>query len=448
MSKKSTTTRNESDVQIDAPIKPDGKDGMNPRATMPAGNSTNSSEDGVFGWYRYIQDFTGDFALAWLKSLASESQLIWEPFAGSGTTLVAAKMLGMPSIGYDLNPLMVDVARVKIDWNIDTSVVVRDANRIFNDVMASGSLEPSDAVKGKWDVYGDQLALDGVLHYPADKKLEKWISPQVLLRFQNILREIERSEPGVRDFLRVAVASLVVPASNMTFRPNICYEARPTLDFPVARVFLDRTTQMAKDFDALPRGSKASSSVFVGDARTDGPSGADVIFTSPPYPNDMEYIHQTRLELALLEYAHNQSDLTKLKKQMISSSVKLVYRENEWQKKSGLEVDSVNAVCSQIAETLIGKNWGWNAADMTAQFFGGMRSVLQNWNERLLPNGVAAVVIGDSAFNGVKVPTDLLLADVAKNHGFVCEDIEVFRTRWNTKHDIELRESVVILRKI
>ena len=448
MSKKSMTTRNESDVQTDAPVKPGGKDGLNPRATMPAGSSTNSSEDGVFGWYRYIQDFTGDFALAWLKSLASESQLIWEPFAGSGTTLVAAKMLGTPSIGYDLNPLMVDVARVKIDWNIDTSVVVREANRIFNDVMASGSLEPNDAVIGKWDVYGDQLALDGVLHYPADKKLEKWISPQVLLRFQNILREIERSEPGVRDFLRVAVASLVVPASNMTFRPNICYEARPTLDFPVARVFLDRTTQMAKDFDALPRGSKAPSSVFVGDARTDGPSGADVIFTSPPYPNDMEYVHQTRLELALLEYAHSQSDLTKLKKQMISSSVKLVYRENEWQKKSGLEVDSVNAVCSQIAETLIGKNWGWNAADMTAQFFGGMRSVLQNWNERLLPNGVAAVVIGDSAFNGVKVPTDLLLADVAKNHGFVCKDIEVFRTRWNTKHDIELRESVVILRKI
>ena len=448
MFKKSTTIQKEPDVQANAIGKPAGKDELNPRATMPAGNSTNSLDDGVFGWYRYIQDFTGDFALTWLKSLASQSQLVWEPFAGSGTTLVAAKMLGLPSIGYDLNPLMVDVAKVKIDWNIDTSVVVREANRIFNDVMASGLHEPIEAVKGKWDSYGDQLLLDGVLHYPADKKLEKWISPQVLLRFQNVLLEIEKGEPSVRDFLRVAVASLVVPASNMTFRPNICYEARPTLDFPVARFFLDRTTQMAEDFDALPRGFKAPSSVFVGDARTDGPSGADVIFTSPPYPNDMEYIHQTRLELALLEYAHSQSDLTKLKKKMISSSVKLVYRENEWQKKSGIEVDSVNAVCGQIAETLIGKNWGWNAADMTAQFFGGMRSVLQNWNNRLLPNGVAAVVIGDSAFNGVKVPTDLLLADVAKNHGFLCEDIEVFRTRWNTKHDIELRESVVILRKI
>lgn len=419
-----------------------------PRATMLAGSSTNSRDDGVFGWYQYIQDFTGDFALSWLKSIAGRSQLVWEPFAGSGTTLVAAKLLGIPSIGYDLNPLMVDVARVKLDWTVRTSVVLREAKKIFDIVMATGTPEPLDAVKGQWDVYGEQLLSTGVLHYPADKKLEKWISPQVLLRFQNILLEIERSNARVREFLRVAIASLAVPASNMTFRPNICYEARPTLDFPVARAFLDRVTQMVADIDSLPRRTKVSSSVLVGDARNDGPSGADIIFTSPPYPNDMEYIHQTRLELALLEYVQKTSDLTNLKKRMISSSVKLVYRENDWQKKSGLEIDSVTAVCNQIQETLIGKNWGWNAADMTAQFFGGMRSVLQNWNNRLESNSCAAVVIGDSAFNGIKVSTDLILADVAKSHGFLCEDIEVFRTRWNTKHDIELRESVVVLRKI
>lgn len=419
-----------------------------PRATMLAGSSTNSRDDGVFGWYQYIQDFTGDFALSWLKSIAGRSQLVWEPFAGSGTTLVAAKLLGIPSIGYDLNPLMVDVARVKLDWTVRTSVVLREAKKIFDIVMATGTPEPLDAVKGQWDVYGEQLLSTGVLHYPADKKLEKWISPQVLLRFQNILLEIERSNARVREFLRVAIASLAVPASNMTFRPNICYEARPTLDFPVARAFLDRVTQMVADIDSLPRRTKVPSSVLVGDARNDGPSGADIIFTSPPYPNDMEYIHQTRLELTLLEYVQKTSDLTNLKKRMISSSVKLVYRENDWQKKSGLEIDSVTAVCNQIQETLIGKNWGWNAADMTAQFFGGMRSVLQNWNNRLESNSCAAVVIGDSAFNGIKVSTDLILADVAKSHGFLCEDIEVFRTRWNTKHDIELRESVVVLRKI
>lgn len=419
-----------------------------PRATMPVGSSTNSSQDGVFGWYQYIQDFTGDFALTWLKSVALNRDLLWEPFSGSGTTLVAAKILGIPSVGYDLNPFMVDVSKAKLDWKIRTESVLRDARRIFNVVTTSETPEPADAVKGKWDSYSENLFLDGVDHYPSDKKLEKWISPQVLLRFQRILSEIDSAEKSVQLFLQVAVASLVVPASNMTFRPNICYEARPTLDFPVARAFLARVEQMVADFETLPRSSQVPARAFLGDARFEGPERADVIFTSPPYPNDMEYIHQTRLELALLSYAQDKSDLTNLKKKMISSSVKLVYRENEWQKIDGIEVEAVRKICEQIAETLVGKNWGWNAADMTAQFFGGMRSVLQNWHNRLSPKALAAVVIGDSAFNGVKVPTDLLLAEVASHHGFKCEDIEVFRTRWNTKHEIELRESVVLLRKL
>lgn len=419
-----------------------------PTATMPAGSSTNSTSDGVFGWYRYVQDFTGDFALTWLRSLSKGCQTIWEPFAGSGTTLLAAKIIGIPSVGYELNPFMVDVANVKLDWNVSTSEILREAQKIFEKVVDSGDPEPDEVVKAKWDSYEEHLQFEGNGHYPSDKKLEKWISPKVLRRFQHILDEIDLTDGAIHRFLRVAVANLIVSASNMTFRPNICYEARPTIDFPVARAFVDRVNHMVSDFEGLPTTSTAPAEVHLGDARYDGPSTADVIFTSPPYPNDMEYIHQTRLELALLRYTHGQSDLTSLKKKMISSSVKLVYRENQWQKERGIEVDSVSAVCAEIAETLVGKNWGWNASDMTAQFFGGMRSVLQNWHDRLAPHSVAAVVIGDSAFNGVKVPTDVLLADVAAHHGFKCEDIEVFRTRWNTRHDIELRESVVVLRRV
>jgi len=206
---------------------------------------------------------------------------------------------------------------------------------------------------------------------------------------------------------------------------------------------------MLQDYEAITdRHDSPPSTVHVGDARTAGPETAKVIFTSPPYPNDMEYVHQTRLELALLGYVENARGLTSLKKQMISSSVKLVYRSNEWQKDYGLEIGGVREVYAPIAKTLEGRNWGWNAADMTAQYFGGMRAVLQNWSSRLVSGGIAAVVIGDSAFNGVKIPSDILLAEAAEMEALALEDIEVFRSRWNTKHNIELRESVVLLRKL
>jgi hypothetical protein len=74
-----------------------------------------------------------------------------------------------------------------------------------------------------------------------------------------------------------------------------------------------------------------------------------------------------------------------------------------------------------------------------------MTKVLENWKRRLRLNGMAAVVIGDSAFNGVKVASDLILAEVAERVGFKVKEIEVFRERHNTKHDVDLRESVVVL---
>ncbi len=421
----------------------------NAKVVVPVGSTTNGHDDGIFGWYRYIQDFTGEFALSWLDRIARSGDLIWEPFAGSGTTLVAAKLLGYEAIGYELSPFMVDVARTKVDWTLDIADIQIALSGVLDRLTDHFEIEPIDGVRVTWEDY-DKQAHSITSEYPDDPKLRKWIAPRVVERVVRLLAALDDvADERVKRFLRLAAASVLIPASNMAFRPNICYEKAPHIDFPVVGGFKARARQMLIDYATVQdRTDVPSSEVHVGDARIAGPDSADLIFTSPPYPNDMEYVHQTRLELTLLNYVENARGLTDLKKQMISSSVKLVYRSNEWQKDHGLEIPGVREVYEPIAKTLEGRNWGWNAADMTAQYFGGMRTVLRNWSSRLAPDGLAAVVIGDSAFNGVKVPSDVLVAEAAQMEGLTLEDIEVFRSRWNTKHDIELRESVVLLRKL
>lgn len=413
---------------------------------MTLGSSTNTHSDGIFGWYRYIQDFTGDFALHWIDRLSREGDVLWDPFAGSGTSMVAAKMLGIPSAGFDMNPFMVDVARVKLNWSIDPGGLEAGLDDVLGELSEERLTEPVEVDRIRWAEYDDLLDRHPG-HAPIDEKLSKWISPAVLDRCRALLAAIDNRPEPSRSFLRLAAASILIPASNMKFRPNICYEGKAIADYPVVGEFENRATEMIKDYREVFSSSETLATAHVGDARTDHPDRASLIFTSPPYPNDMEYVHQTRLELSLLGYVDEQKELTALKKQMMASSVKLVYRSNEWQKQRGVEVPGVAAVVDQLAETLKGKNWGWNAADMTAQFFGGMRSVLNNWHEYLEPGGLAAVVIGDSAFNGVKIETDRLLAECAEMHGFRTEGIVVFRRRVNSKHNIELRESVVVLRR-
>lgn len=400
---------------------------------------------GVFGWFGYVQDFPGGFTLEWLRRLAPPGAVVWEPFSGSGTTLVAGQMLGLPTFGFDLNPFMVEVARAKLDWGLDGARVLALTDAALADYVENVLPEPTDVQLGTWKEYDALATGDG---FPIQPKMERWVSPAVLLRLRRMVASLDRIEDTrVRRFARLALASLVVPASNMSFRPNICYKPKPQLDLPLAPQLRARLRTMLADLDEVRGRDVVPAVVTPGDAREAGPARADVVFTSPPYPNDMEYVHQTRLELALLGYLPEKSQLTALKKRMISSSVKLVYRENEWQKAAGLELPGVARVVAPIAKTLEGRDWGWNAADMVAQYFGGMRVVMRNWMARLAPGGVAAVVVGDSAFNGVKVPTDLLTEEAGAAEGFRPEGIEVFRARWNTKHDIELRESVVLLRR-
>jgi hypothetical protein len=85
---------------------------------------------------------------------------------------------------------------------------------------------------------------------------------------------------------------------------------------------------------------------------------------------------------------------------------------------------------------------------MTAEYFGGMKVVLRQVWELLVPGGKFALVVGDSAFNKVKVPTDRLLVDTGRSVGFEHVVSEPFRKRSNSKHDTELVETVVVLEKV
>lgn len=406
----------------------------------------------VFGWFHYVQDFSGEFATDWLDRLSAPSDVVWDPFLGSGTTALAAMLLGRHSCGYDENPFMVEVARAKTDWSLCPDALAAAAYAAAAKCTSSRSGlpdEPDGLAHTTWEEY--ENLLDEQAHWTDAQhpKLAKWMSPVVMERERRLLAAIDATPcPKTRRFLRVAAASQLIPTSNMKFRPNICYSRQPVADAPVLAMFLARASEMVEDYEAARHPQAPTPLILRGDARCDGPDQADVIFTSPPYPNDMEYVHQTRLELTLLSHAENARDLTDLKKQMISSSVKLVYKQNDWQKHKGLKVNSVRRVHEEIAETLEGRGWGWNAADMVAHYFGGMQTVFENWAGRLRAGGRVGCVIGDSAFNGVKVPTDEILCELAVLSGFAVKEVDVFRSRWHNKHTCDLRESVLVLESV
>jgi DNA modification methylase len=76
---------------------------------------TSKSENLWEGFFPYYAGFPEAFASSILRTsgLSSESTVL-DPWNGSGTTTYAASKLGIPTIGFDINPVMVVVGRARL----------------------------------------------------------------------------------------------------------------------------------------------------------------------------------------------------------------------------------------------------------------------------------------------------------------------------------------------
>jgi DNA modification methylase len=58
-------------------------------------------------------------------------------------------------------------------------------------------------------------------------------------------------------------------------------------------------------------------------------NSVDAVVTSPPYPNEKDYTRITRLESIVLGFIKSKSDLQRLKKVLICSNTRNVYKNND-----------------------------------------------------------------------------------------------------------------------
>lgn len=74
--------------------------------------------------------FPLDFPLGILKRSARQGDVVLDPFAGRGTTLYAARLLGLPAYGIDSNPVAVAISEAKLA-NTTPARIISSARRIL-----------------------------------------------------------------------------------------------------------------------------------------------------------------------------------------------------------------------------------------------------------------------------------------------------------------------------
>ncbi len=290
---------------------------------------------------------------------------------------------------------------------------------------------------------------------PAELKLllANSISPLPLHKTLVLISAIDAATYG-KSHLRLALAkALVTTISNLQFGPEVGVGPAKA-DAPVVSTWLGLVLKMVHDLRSLhSRGNPPGSVVHHADSRQITrlirPGSIDAVITSPPYPNEKDYTRTTRLETILLGFIRDKPSLQALKRTMLRSNTRGVYKTDDDDRWVAHHVE-IQRVATEIEARRIelNKTSGFERlyARVTKLYFGGMARHLAELRPLLRPGARLAYVVGDQAsYLRIMIRTGQILASLAEELGCEVEGIDLFRTRLATATKAQLREEVVVL---
>lgn len=419
-------------------------------------NKLYPEDRAVHEWYRFVLSFPPHLVRDYLRRFdAGPSQRVLDPFCGTGTVLVESKKLGIPSAGIEANPMAHFASSVKVDWAVDPDGLLAHAREVARRVATRLVRDGVEDLPLFDMPRGERSPLHTLPPEAEALLLKGSISPLPLHKTLMLLDCLERhGDPRYAAHERLALAKAVVgTASSLHFGPEVGV-GKPKPDAPVVTPWLAHIEGMANDLRAIAALRDVPARAIHADARNIGDvlelASVDVVFTSPPYPNEKDYTRATRLESVLLGFIQSKADLRAMKQGLLRSNTRNVFvsdDDDEWVS----EFPEVQRIADEIEARRIalGKTSGFERlyARATKLYFGGMARHLVALRPILRSGAHLAYVVGDQAsYLRVHIPTGRLLGDIGQSLGYELEGIDLFRTRLATATRAMLREEVVVLR--
>ena len=416
-------------------------------------------ESPVHRWVPWIAGFSRDFVEdALLQHADSKPSVVLDPFAGVGTTLVEADVLGHHTMGFEINPYAAFVARTKLTAHSVDSNCLRSAIGSFLTSMRKAERDDIDPLSTAPEFFRTRAP---------------FYSPLIERKVLRVLDFITEQPGQIASIFKLALASLMVSFSNYSYEPSLGRKAtvgRPDVeDYPVAEALSTKLHQMSDDIvwyhrsrpDPGRKVGSVYSESFFDRYKTIEEGSVDIVVTSPPYLNNYHYNRNTRPQLYWLKFCASPNDLKDLEELNFGS-----YWQNA--RSHGLielspEITSprlrqvIADVRLQNPEKGVYGGNGW--ANYAARYFNDCARFASGMRWCLRPGGTGLVVIGNSILQGVPIATDEFLGEIAVESGLELVDIHIPRdtrvgssivnssVRAGSSKGTRLYESIVELRQ-
>lgn len=213
-----------------------------------------------------------------LEALDVAGARVLDPFCGSGTVLIEARVHGAEGLGGDLNPLAIRLARVKSD-PLDAA---RRAK--LSELASSLRVESEERVRAREPVRAELPPYE-----------LGWYEPHVLKEMAGLLQSIQAVEDRwLREALTMVFSSLVIKFSRQRSDTSEQRVERRIRKGLVSEFFERKTLELSERLEALEQEARGPAvRVVQADARHlrehFPPGSIDFIVTSPPYGGTYDY---------------------------------------------------------------------------------------------------------------------------------------------------------------
>lgn len=422
-------------------------------------NSLQKEDSAIHSWYRFVLSFPPHLVQKYLKKFDSDAaeDYVFDPFCGTGTTLVEAKKQGFKVVGCDAHPFAAIVSKVKTTWSLDTGELEEDLRQLQGR-LESKAIDLTTTNGAAPSINGYRLSMDEEKILPTG-----FLSPLPQLKLLMVRDAILKADfkDQHEAFFMVALAHTIANgAGNFAFGPEI-YRTKEKTDYRVFEHFTEQAKKMISDLEAIQEAqeNEPSSLVVNDDARSliKVPNDLTRVITSPPYPNEKDYTRTTRVESLLLKVFTDKKQLRQVKESLLRSNTRNIFVKDD----DGEEVkefESIKNICAEIESRRIAlnKTSGFEKLyhKVVSHYFGGMRRHFRALKPKLKNGAKLAYVVGDQmSFLMVKVPTAQILAEIAKTEGYTIDGTDLWRERVGTKvrncpdqqKTVRVREEVLLL---
>ena len=318
---------------------------------------------------------------------------ILDPMCGSGTVLATGVTHGHRVVGFDLDPLAILMSKVAtdaVDGDAVSKVALKCVTRAKN----------SRRVQVPW----------------SDPRTERfarfWFASDQFKQLIRLSAEIARVEDGlVRNALQIALSRTIVTKRPQASLAADTAHSRPhrvatTSAYDVDAGFLRSSALLAKQLDS--RTLSGTAVVASGDARDKAVYGSrryDVVLTSPPYLNAIDYLRGHRL--ALIWFGYSIPELSEIRRTAIGSECKLDATEMAtlWEDLTPL----FPGYADRIED---------GQRHLVARYAKDMQSLAANIKRSLVPGGQCMIVVADSVLRGNRIPTGDIIVSTLNELSF------------------------------